>query len=187
MIIAASLALAAVPAGPASAPVVEALARANAALDYAGTCASTPEEEESFLRLNGRATEITLEADALFGPLLAATFEQMQNRPGESPQGCGAAAAALIREAPARVDAAAAALADQVSLMPGLWIGTMHVCGATIAPSPKVPGRFDDDVTLVLPTELRQRLSDESALHVDLPIALRLDGRVIVAPIVREP
>jgi preprotein translocase subunit SecD len=70
----------------------------------------------------------------------------------------------------------------------GLWVGPIHLCRDSVS-SAAAAADLDGApaVTVTLAPEASARLRRETARLIDKPMPVRLDGRVIVAPFVREP
>jgi preprotein translocase subunit SecD len=82
--------------------------------------------------------------------------------------------------------AATAALTQQVRRMPGLWLGTLRLCGLSAEPVEQ-PDHGIGTVIVTLPPRERAALARETRARVGYPLAIRLNGRELAAPIVREP
>lgn len=83
----------------------------------------------------------------------------------------------------------AAAPAATAPPRPGLWIGPIHACRSTVAEAAVTENEIDGLPSAVI----RFRADAAEALHritaarVNEAMPVRLDGRLILAPIVREP
>ncbi|HYG28897.1 MAG TPA: hypothetical protein VD887_01645 [Allosphingosinicella sp.] len=87
--------------------------------------------------------------------------------------------------------AAAPAPAPSVEAAPGrgLWIGAIELCRETVAAARLTPDPIDGAPALyvLLRPEVHPLLERETAARVGRTLALRLDGRTLSEPVVREP
>jgi preprotein translocase subunit SecD len=85
--------------------------------------------------------------------------------------------------------ALAAASPDAASTERGLWMGRIHLCRGTVASARIVPDPHDGSVdTLYVrlrPAE-QQLFARETAANIGSALTIRLDGRVLSAPVIRE-
>lgn len=85
--------------------------------------------------------------------------------------------------------ALAAASPSEAGAERGLWLGTIPLCRETVAEAVLAADELDGRPALALTPgpELRAALERETADRVGEPLPLRLDGRVLAEPVVREP
>jgi hypothetical protein len=72
----------------------------------------------------------------------------------------------------------------------GLWIGPIPACAATVAMVSLEPDQnFEGELNAVIAFRpaWRTALLRETTRLVDRPMPVRLDGRILMAPVVREP
>jgi len=71
---------------------------------------------------------------------------------------------------------------------PGLWIGPIRACAGTVAEATVGEDEFrEPNLTIRFREGWADVLHRVTAARVGLPMAIRLDGRVLAAPFVREP
>lgn len=83
-----------------------------------------------------------------------------------------------------------AGLAAQVAdTEKGIWIGNLDLCrsgplkaAANIEPQNGLP-----IVNIILPAPLREAMAELTAANLGKPLPIRVDGRVVSAPLVNEP
>lgn len=85
--------------------------------------------------------------------------------------------------------ALAAASPETAEAERGLWLGTIALCRETVADAVLAADELDGRpaLALTLRPELRTALERETKGRVGEPLPLRLDGRVLAEPVVREP
>jgi hypothetical protein len=146
-----------------------------------------PRYEDRYDRAFHAYRELADAAESMFGP--EPTLE-----PWESPAaaaGCGerafagyeAAAEAGLAEAKRR-------LAEVTARMPGLWVGTLHVCRDEVAEAIVEPIYEDNAMSglkLVLAPALKPRLLAQTERLLNKPMSVRIDGEAVMAPNVHEP
>jgi hypothetical protein len=70
----------------------------------------------------------------------------------------------------------------------GLWIGPIPACAGTVADVAAAPDHSGElSAILTLRPAWRAALRRETTRLLDRPMPVRLDGRTLMAPIVREP
>ncbi len=85
---------------------------------------------------------------------------------------------------------AVAAPAQRAAQSRGLWIGPIPACAGTVASVAVGPDEVAEDWLRAVVTfrpAWRAALLRETERRVNRPMPVRLDGRVLMAPIVREP
>ena len=168
-----------------AAPVRAALQEAGAALDRIDQClVANPSVAGRYQPLFARYRQLTTEAESLFG----IAYESKEAR------ALGCSPAALLRyshDADRSIARADARLAHTRPRQPGLWIGTMRVCRALVVDVTVGPSEFEPHdrpvVTLKFVPAAREQLARLTAARVGQPLAVRIDGRLITAPVVNEP
>lgn len=182
------LALAASAAPPDPAPLRASLVRAVPPVVSMEACAGLrPRYEERYDRAFGAYRAVADEADSLFGP-----------EPSLEPWDIPAAAKGCGESAFAGYEAAAAAglaeakrwLAEVTARMPGLWIGTLHVCRSSVAEATVEPIPEDNAMSglkLVVGPALKPRLLAQTERLLNKPMSVRIDGEAVMAPNVHEP
>ena len=71
---------------------------------------------------------------------------------------------------------------------PGLWIGPIRACAGTVAEATVGEDEFrQPNLTIRFQEGWADVLHRVTAARVGRPMAIRLDGRVLAAPFVREP
>lgn len=89
----------------------------------------------------------------------------------------------------ALASAAAALAAPPPPPRPGLWIGPIRACASTVAEA--TPGREEYGGFSNLTIRFREGWADVllrvTAARVGEAMAIRLDGRILAEPVVREP
>jgi preprotein translocase subunit SecD len=85
--------------------------------------------------------------------------------------------------------AALAASAAAPPPRPGLWIGPIHACRSTVAEVVVAENEVDGlpNAVIRFRPDAAEALHRVTAARVGEAMPVRLDGRVILAPIVREP
>jgi preprotein translocase subunit SecD len=86
--------------------------------------------------------------------------------------------------------APAAAQAQRAGQSRGLWIGTIPACAGTVAMVSVEPDQdFEGELNAVISFRpaWRAALLRETTRLVGRPMPVRLDGRILIAPVVREP
>ncbi|HVQ10204.1 MAG TPA: hypothetical protein VMS43_17440 [Allosphingosinicella sp.] len=84
----------------------------------------------------------------------------------------------------------AAAQAPRAGASRGLWIGPIPACAGTVASVAVGPDEVAEDWLSAIITfrpAWRAALLRETRRRLNRPMPVRLDGRVLMAPIVREP
>src|SRR4051812_7544915 len=95
------------------------------------------------------------------------------------------AAADLPSDQPTEPDAVAQA--PRVRGEKGLWIGSMSLCRDNVAVRAVADPTGEPALLLTFSPDLQPRLRDETAGQLDRPMAIRVGGRTLTAPYVREP
>jgi hypothetical protein len=85
--------------------------------------------------------------------------------------------------------AAAAAAAASAPPRPGLWIGPIQACRSTVAEVVVTENEVDGLPSAVIRfrADAAEALHRATAARVNEPMPIRLDGRILLAPMVREP
>lgn len=189
MILAAAL-LAAAPVPAASPDMAEAGDRVSGALagalghiELLGHCADIDRRgEDAYQALYQRYVDLALQARGLYG------IDEPYSMPTSAPR-CDRAQLLQHRQAAGReLDMVAGALGAQLARMQGFWIGPLHMCGddiqnVTVATDESgMPG-----VTISFAPAQTRAIRDLTAARVGKPLALVLDGQVVVSAIVYEP
>lgn len=143
-----------------------------------------PRYEDRYDRAFDAHRAVADQADSLFGA--EPTLEPWET----AAEGCGERAFATY-EAAARAGLAEARqrLAEVTALMPGLWVGTLHVCGANLADA-KIEPYLEAAMwrlNIQLLPAFRERLLAETERKVGKPMSVHLDGKMVMQPIVYEP
>ena len=146
-----------------------------------------PRYEERYDRAFGAYTEVADAADSLFG--LEPTLEPLESP--ATPAGCGERAfAGYEAAAEAGLAEARRRLAEVTALMPGLWLGTMHICREQVVEAviePVYEDRSMSGLKLALVPALKPRLLAETKARLNKAISVRIDGAPVMAPRVYEP
>jgi len=175
--------------------VVEALHRGQVAIDRIGHCVTRRsagagvemlyDERLSVLRDAFEAAEALYpDIDPVSETIPLMTGPQAPRCDGGSLRTYDASARQAIGDARVHIDADAALLAH------GLWIGSLHLCGGRVAAvetgEPESYGGRPGIIFRFSP-EFAPRVRALTAQRVRRPLAVVLDGRVIMSPRVNEP
>jgi hypothetical protein len=70
----------------------------------------------------------------------------------------------------------------------GLWIGSLHLCGADAARISRGKDRFGEDtLTFTFAPSIQPRLERETTRLLNRPMRVRVDGVTVGVPFVNEP
>jgi hypothetical protein len=175
--------------------VEDALRRAQLALDRIGHCMTQRSGRAGVEMLYDERLSVlrdVIEAARALYPDIAPVSEtiplvtgrQAPRCDGPSVRSYDAAARQAIDDARAHIDADAALLAH------GLWVGTLHLCAGRVAAvevgAPEFHGGRPG-LILRFSRDFAPRIRALTARWVGRPLAVVLDGIVIMSPIVNEP
>lgn len=177
------------------AAVVEALHRGQVAIDSIGHCMTRRSVSAGVEMLYDERLSVLREAfegaaalypdiDPVSETIPLLTGSQAPRCDSRSLQGYDAAARQAIGDARVHIDADTALLAH------GLWVGTLHLCaGRVTAVEVGAPEFHGGGPGLILrfSADFAPRVRALTAQRVRKPLAVVLDGRVIMSPIVNEP
>ena len=101
---------------------------------------------------------------------------------------CPGNAVARRRLAAASVDRFAAAVARRRASMRGLWFGPLHLCGDAVLAVSEARDEQDQRTIIVhFSPAMAEAVRTETTRRVNSELPIVLDGRTVVAPVVREP
>jgi hypothetical protein len=179
------LALAAPAPPPDPATVRDSLAGAAVPVAAMGACAQDKSRHEERYQAKFSAY-VALEESA------ASLFGRKPELPPDLPaSGCGERAfAGYEAAAEAGLAKTRLALADAAARMPGLWFGTLPLCGDDVAGALIEPLTEDggmSQLSVTLRPGLKAPLLALTEDRVNLRISVRIDGEEVMAPNVSEP